>query len=150
MTLVLEPLSFLETTAVETLDDVLSVVNGVASDALVVMLNTGHVNVTAHALGLDPKAYWAEHVEKLGLRLQHLHLDDNLGDLNSHLVPGDGNFDFKSAFANLKRSGYAGWLSAEIGTFAPTRSRPPRRTFFGEPTTPCPGCGPRHDDNATE
>ena len=117
VTLVLEPLSFLETTAVETLDDVLSVVNGVASDALVVMLDTGHVNVTAHALGLDPKAYWAEHVEKLGLRLQHLHLDDNLGDLDSHLVPGDGNFDFKSAFANLKRSGYAGWLSAEIGIF---------------------------------
>ena len=59
------------------------------------MLDTGHVNVTARALGLDPKAYWTEHVEKLGPRLQHLHLDDNLGDLNSHLVPGDGNFDFK-------------------------------------------------------
>ncbi|HEY5204230.1 MAG TPA: sugar phosphate isomerase/epimerase [Roseiarcus sp.] len=84
---------------------------------LCVMLDTGHVNVTARAIGLDPTAYWAEHIEKLGARLQHLHLDGNLGDLDSHVAPGDGNFDFKSAFASLKRSGYAGWLSAEIGIF---------------------------------
>lgn len=117
VTLVLEPLSFLETTAVETLDDVIEVVNGVASESLVVMLDTGHINVTARALGLDPKTYWREHVEKLGPRLQHLHLDDNMGDLDAHLVPGDGNFDFRAAFSALKTAGYDGWLSAEIGIF---------------------------------
>lgn len=117
VTLVLEPLSFLETTAVETLDDVLEVLEGINSKALVAMLDTGHINVTARALGKDPTEYWVEHVSRLGGHLQHLHLDDNMGDLDSHLIPGNGNFNFEAAFSALKKSGYKGWLSAEIGIF---------------------------------
>jgi protein FrlC len=117
VTLVLEPLTFLETTAVETLDDLLAVLDGVGSSALVAMLDTGHINVTARFLGRDPIEYLQEHIDRLGPRLQHLHLDDNHGDLDAHLLPGEGNFDFVAAYDALKRSGYAGWLSAELMMF---------------------------------
>ena len=117
VTLLLEPLTFLETTSVETLDDLLAVLDGVGSRALVAMLDTGHINVTARRLGRDPIGYLQEHIDRLGPRLQHLHIDDNLGDLDAHLVPGEGSFDFVAAYAALKRSGFAGWLSAELMMF---------------------------------
>lgn len=117
VTLVLEPLTFLETTAVETLEDLLAVLDGVNSDHLVAMLDTGHINVTARALGKDPIEYFRAHVQALGARLQHLHIDDNLGDTDAHLNPGEGNFDFKSAYDILKSSGYDGYLSAELIMF---------------------------------
>ena len=113
----LEPLTFLETTAVETLDDLAAVLDGVGSNALVAMLDTGHINVTARSLGRDPIEYLQAHIDRLGPRLQHLHLDDNHGDLDAHLLPGEGNFDFAAAYAALQRAGYAGWLSAELMMF---------------------------------
>ena len=119
VTLVLEPLTFLETTAVETLEDLLTVLDGVNSENLVAMLDTGHINVTALALGKDPIAYFKEHVDRLGPRLQHMHIDDNMGDSDSHLNPGEGNFDFRSAYEILKSSGYDAYLSAELIMFGP-------------------------------
>lgn len=114
VTLLLEPLTHLETTAVETLDDLLHVLEAVNSPALAAMLDTGHVHVTANKLGLESSTYWREHISKLGNRLQHLHIDDNLGDLDAHLLPGEGTFDFADAMAALKDSGYSGFLSAEL------------------------------------
>jgi protein FrlC len=125
ITLVLEPLTFLETTAVETLDDLGVVLDGVGSRALVAMLDTGHINVTAHSLGLDPVGYFQAHIDRLGPRLQHIHLDDNLGDADTHLLPGEGNFDFAAAYAALKVAGYDGWLSAELMMFG-ANPVPPR------------------------
>ncbi len=125
VTLVLEPLTFLETTAVETLDDLAAVLDGVGSRALVAMLDTGHINVTAHSLGLDPVAYFQAHIDRLGPRLQHMHLDDNLGDADTHLLPGEGNFDFAAAYGALKAAGYDGWLSAELMMFG-ANPVPPR------------------------
>lgn len=117
VTLVLEPLTHLETTAVETLDDLLAVLDGVASPALAAMVDTGHVHVTAHRLGLDSDAYFREHVERLGARLQHVHVDDNRGDVDAHLVPGEGTFDFQRGYGALREHGYDGYLSAELMMF---------------------------------
>jgi len=125
VTLVLEPLTFLETTAVETLDELLAVLDGVASPALAAMLDTGHVHVTARALGRDSARDFAEHVERLGPRLQHLHIDDNGGDLDAHLVPGEGTFDFRAAYRTLAAAGYEGFLSAELMMFG-ANPVPPR------------------------
>ena len=115
--LVLEPLTFLETTAVETLDDLGTVLDGVGSRHLAAMLDTGHLNVTARALALDPIGYLTAHLDRLGDRIQHLHIDDNHGDLDAHLLPGDGDFDFPAAYAALRNAGYHGWVSAELMMF---------------------------------
>lgn len=117
ITLVLEPLTHLETTAVETLDDLLSVLNSVNSPHLAAMIDTGHINVTANALGKESTRYFYEHVSSLGTRLQHLHVDDNYGDQDAHLLPGEGNFNFEEAFRALKEYGYDGYLSVELMMF---------------------------------
>lgn len=115
--LALEPLAYLETTGVETLDELTTLLNGVGATNLKIMLDTGHVNVTAHSLGRDSAAYWAEHIDRLGDRLVHVHLSDNHGDLDAHLLPGEGSFDFDAGFAALQGAGYTGWLSAELLMF---------------------------------
>lgn len=115
--IVLEPLSFLETTGIETLDEVQALLAGVGSDRLGIMLDTGHVHVTAKALGRETNAYWQDHLDALGPRLVHIHLSDNFGDLDAHLVPGEGSFDFAHAIRALKQAGYSGHLSAELMMF---------------------------------
>ncbi|WP_127144637.1 sugar phosphate isomerase/epimerase family protein [Pelagibacterium montanilacus] len=115
--IIVEPLSYLETTGVETLDEVQALLSGVGSNNLKIMLDTGHIHVTARALGRDSAAYFAEHVTVLGDRLVHIHLSDNLGDLDAHLVPGEGSFAFAPAFNELRQSGYQGYLSAELMMF---------------------------------
>lgn len=134
--LALEPLAFLETTGVETLDELTTVLDGVGEANLKVMLDTGHVHVTARSLGRDSAGYWGEHVERLGDRLVHVHLSDNHGDLDAHLLPGEGSFDFDAGFATLRDAGYGGWLSAELLMFganpvppAPARLLARTRTY---------------------
>lgn len=115
--LLLEPLTNLETTSVETLDDLIAVLDGVGADNLAAMLDTGHINVTARQLGLDPIDYFKRHLAALGGRLHHVHIDDNHGDLDAHLLPGEGTFDFAAAYAALREAGYSGYLSAELMMF---------------------------------
>jgi sugar phosphate isomerase/epimerase len=45
----------------------------------------------------------------------HIHLDDNRGDFDSHLVPGRGSIDFAALFRALSESGYDGFASVELG-----------------------------------
>ncbi|GGA48303.1 sugar phosphate isomerase/epimerase family protein [Pelagibacterium lentulum] len=115
--IVLEPLSYLETTGVETLDEVGALLTGVGSDNLKIMLDTGHIHVTARSLGRDSTEYFRTHIEALGDKLVHIHLSDNFGDLDAHLVPGEGSFAFEPAFSQLKAVHYDGYLSAELMMF---------------------------------
>jgi protein FrlC len=117
VTLVLEPLTHLETTGVETLAELTAVLDGVGAGNLKGMLDTGHVHVTARSLGRASADYFAEHVAALGPRLVHLHLSDNHGDLDAHLLPGEGGFDFKAAHRALEAAGFDGWYSAELLMF---------------------------------
>jgi len=67
---------------------------------------------------------------KLGEDLVHVHIDDNFGETDDHLMPGDGNIDFKPFAKALKGSGYKGYVSAEISIFGnyPISPEPERLT----------------------
>ncbi|MFQ6030668.1 MAG: sugar phosphate isomerase/epimerase, partial [Dehalococcoidia bacterium] len=43
-------------------------------------------------------------------------LADNLGDKEVHLIPGQGNIDFASAFHRLESSGYSQYYCMNFGT----------------------------------
>jgi protein FrlC len=45
----------------------------------------------------------------------HVHLDDNNGDSDAHLIPGKGNVDFGAFFDALAAIDYAGFVSVELG-----------------------------------
>ena len=42
-------------------------------------------------------------------------LNDNNGDYEVHLVPGEGNIDFAALFAALRAAGYEGWFNLGFG-----------------------------------
>ena len=42
-------------------------------------------------------------------------LNDNCGDYEVHLVPGEGNIDFAALFAALRAAGYRGWFCLGFG-----------------------------------
>jgi protein FrlC len=71
------------------------------------LLDSGHVNVTGESL--------TDYVFQLADKLKHLHLDDNDGHSDDHLVPGMGNMNFVPLFAALKKIGYQGAVSIEAG-----------------------------------
>jgi len=56
----------------------------------------------------------AQVVQTLGDRIFHIHVDDNNGLRDQHLIPGDGNFDFASFIAALREVSYDGYLAAEL------------------------------------
>lgn len=47
-------------------------------------------------------------------RLFHIHVDDNYGQRDQHLIPGEGNFDYKEFGTALEDAGYDGFLGAEL------------------------------------
>ena len=50
-------------------------------------------------------------VDKIG----QVRLNDNTGDYEVHLVPGEGNIDFEALFAALGGAGYSSWFSLGFG-----------------------------------
>jgi sugar phosphate isomerase/epimerase len=42
-------------------------------------------------------------------------LNDNTGDYEVHLVPGEGTIDFGALFAKLSALGYGDWFSLGFG-----------------------------------
>ena len=78
-----------------------------AMAALGILLDTGHAHINGEPL------------DQVVLSLQdvpfHIHIDDNDGDIDAHLIPGAGNIDFAPLVGALGRIDYQGFISAELG-----------------------------------
>ena len=60
---------------------------------------------------------WAGFLDAFGAgNIGQVRLNDNTGDYEIHLVPGEGTFDFEALFARLKEEGYTGPFSFAFGT----------------------------------
>jgi protein FrlC len=103
----IEPADKYETDLIATTAEAMKLVEELGHENLGVLLDNGH----AHVVG-EPAD---QAVRRLGDRLFHVHVDDNNGLRDQHLVPGDGDFDFASFFAALREVGYDGYLAAELG-----------------------------------
>jgi len=66
--------------------------------------DSGHHNCRATEVDL---------LAKYGSRLMSLHLHDNHGVYDHHLLPFDGNIDWSTTMANIKKTGYTGPLAME-------------------------------------
>jgi sugar phosphate isomerase/epimerase len=42
-------------------------------------------------------------------------VNDNRGDYEVHLVPGQGTIDFPALFSQLNKRGYSGWFNLGFG-----------------------------------
>lgn len=89
----------------ETLD-ILRVAN---SKNLGICFDSGHVNV---GRSIKP----ADAIREIGHLLWTLHLHDNNGEGDLHLVPGRGSIDWKSVAEALRDISYGGVLNLELPT----------------------------------
>jgi len=102
-----EPADLYETDLLNTCIETLQFVRELDLTNLGVLMDNGHSNVMGEAA--------ADAVKKLGDKLFHVHLDDNDGLRDQHLVPGDGKFDFIPFIQTLRDIGYDGFLGVELG-----------------------------------
>ncbi len=107
MILLIEPAHRFESTLILTIDDGLRMIEEINSERLGILLDTGHTNVNGEDL--------AEAVRCLEHVPFHIHIDDNYGDSDAHLVPGEGSIDFASFVQALGEIDYQGSVSAELG-----------------------------------
>ncbi len=78
----------------------------VNSPGLQLLLDIGHLHVVKEDI---PKS-----VLKMRDKIIHVHIHDNDSTRDAHLVPGEGNIDFKSIVKALREINYSGYLSAEL------------------------------------
>ena len=82
-------------------------VREIGSERLGICLDTGHTHVN----GEDP----AQAVRELKDIPLHIHIDDNNGDSDAHMIPGAGSIDYAPFVSALRDIGYQGFVSAELG-----------------------------------
>jgi len=103
----IEPADRYETDLINNCAEALAFTDKLNLQNLGVLLDTGHEYVAGAAV--------SESVRNLGDKLFHIHVDDNNGKRDQHLVPGEGNFDFQSFFTTLLETNYDGFLGVELG-----------------------------------
>jgi protein FrlC len=107
LVLLIEPAHAAESTLILTVEDGLRMIGEIGSERLGILLDTGHANVNGENL--------AEVVVGLKGVPFHIHIDDNNGDSDAHLIPGEGSIDFAPFVKALKEIDYQGFVSAELG-----------------------------------
>ena len=111
----------LENGTFETLDKALGMV-----EDLGICLDIGHANIDARGVG--------QFLERFGSAICHVHLSDNYGQTDDHLVPGDGYIsmeDWRSLLKTLRSAGFSGTSVLELNTTEPRTSAKRAREFLG-------------------
>lgn len=87
-------------------DAMLRLIELVGSKNFGVILDTAHLHAGKEILPLS--------VEKLGPHVKYVHIADNDGRDNRHLVPGDGTIDWEEVFISLEKHKYTGYYSIDL------------------------------------
>ena len=89
-------------------DELLEIIGKVGSDKLGICLDTGHLNI-------QKKNTQGEFIRKAGKYLKALHVHDNDGSGDQHILPfAKGNIKFKEVMQALKEIDYEGLFNFEI------------------------------------
>jgi len=106
LTVLLEPAHRMESDLVLTVADGIKMVREL--DGRIGLLpDIGHLQVNREPL--------QDVVDRLAGIPCHWHIDDNRGSSDDHLVPGEGNIDYRGFLHDLVSSEYAGSLAVELG-----------------------------------
>ena len=88
-------------------DDLIYIIDRIGSDKFGICLDTGHLNLTDR----NPR----EFILKAGNKLKALHIADNQGETDQHLMPlNGGTVDFFEVVKALREIGYKGIFNLEI------------------------------------
>ena len=106
--LILEPLTVYESNVISSLRDLERALAAVPSEHLVGMVDLAVPFTTG-----EPAA---EYVRRLGKRFGYLHVIDNDGVSDSHILPGEGQIPLGSVLKEIQRAGYDGMATIELVT----------------------------------
>jgi len=90
-------------------DALLRLIELVGSKNFGVILDTAHLHAGKEILPLS--------IEKLGPHIKYVHIADNDGSNDRHLIPGEGTIDWEEVFISLKRWGYDGYYAVDLEKF---------------------------------
>ena len=92
-----------------TVEAVCELVDKLKRDNLKVCLDTGHA-------AIFKKERVGDAVRYIGTRLEAVHIHDNMGDTDSHMIPGEGIIDWEDFATALSEIGFDKVISLETGT----------------------------------
>jgi protein FrlC len=107
VTLLIEPAHRFESDLILTIKDGMNFISRLGLDNLGIAMDTGHCYVNKESL--------VECVSLLKGFPYHIHIDDNHGTSDDHKIPGEGKINFLPFFRELKKNGYNGFLTVELG-----------------------------------
>jgi len=117
----IEILYYDETDFVNSADDALNIINLLGHKNMGVVLDTGTLNLSKESL--------KDILVKLDNLLLQVHVNDNQGrNRQQNLIPGEGNYDFRTLIRILKDHKYSGFLSAELSKEYANEPEPALRT----------------------
>lgn len=99
--------------------ELIELVDSFASNTVGACYDFGHANLVG--------GFHRQNLNVIGKRLKAVHVQDNCGISDDHLMPFFGNTDWASAMAGLADIGYTGELTYEIqsfGRFLPNELKP--------------------------
>jgi len=105
--LFMEPAHRFESDLIITVEDGVRLINDLGSENLGLVMDTGHCFVNKESL--------VDCVSLLQDIPFHIHIDDNSGLSDDHMIPGEGKICFIPFLRSLKKLGYDGFLTAELG-----------------------------------
>ena len=91
---------------IETFGQYLQFVARINSPRVKLNFDVGH----AYCVGEDPQNW----IEQMAPHTEHYHLEDIASRKHEHLIPGRGAIDFAATLAEIRDSGYTGWLTVEL------------------------------------
>jgi sugar phosphate isomerase/epimerase len=92
---------------IETFGQYLQFVTRINSPWVKLNFDVGH----AYCVGEDPQNW----VEQMAPQTEHYHFEDIAASRkHEHLIPGRGAIDFAATLAEIRDSGYTGWLTVEL------------------------------------
>jgi protein FrlC len=103
----IEPANRMVTDLVNTAADAMALINELGYGNLGVVLDTGHVNLGSESLEAA--------ISITGSTLLQIHVNDNDGQKQQNLIPGDGTFDFAGSLKTLVDCKFDGYLTVELG-----------------------------------
>jgi len=102
----LEALTQYESNVVVTCNDVVEVLNEINSSRLVTMCD-----ICPPFCNREPIM---SYFDKLGDKLQHLHIIDSDGQSDTHIMPGDGNIPLRQLLRAIEARDYKGYCTIEL------------------------------------
>jgi D-psicose/D-tagatose/L-ribulose 3-epimerase len=105
----IEPLARSETEVINTVDEAVSIVDAVASPALLTMIDTCAATQSEQSQVADLIARWVP-----TRRIGHIHLNDR-----NRKAPGQGRIQFRPIMDALQAARYRGWCAVEPFVYEP-------------------------------